>query len=333
MTRLDDGRWTGAVTSVEDPPVLVSSSARFSDRHEAGRKLVPLLRRFAGEHPVVVGIPRGGVPVAAEVAWGLDAPLEVVVVRKIGAPQNPEFAIGALAEDGVYLLDQHTVRSLNLPTPALRAVVARARRELEERTRRYRGERASIDLTGRTAILVDDGLATGNSAAAAVASLREQGATRVILAVPVAAPESARALRERADEVVCVEEPAELWAVGAWYEDFQPTTDREVARLLAGPGDQAISSRAAPDAGPRRRNVFVRAYSGVELEGELVVPEDARGMVTFAHGSGSSRLSDRNRAVARSLNEAGLATLLFDLLSASEAADRANVFDIHMLTG
>jgi putative phosphoribosyl transferase len=154
-------------------------------------------------------------------------------VRKIGAPQNPEFAIGALAEGGVHVLSERTVRALGLSEPELQALIARVEGELAERCLRYRGKREPASLGGRTAILVDDGLATGHSALAAVRSLRERGARRVILAVPVAAPKSADELRRHADRVVCVEEPAELWAVGYWYENFRPTTDDEVTSLLA----------------------------------------------------------------------------------------------------
>jgi putative phosphoribosyl transferase len=191
----------------------------------------------------VVGIPRGGVPVAAEVARILAAPLDVVVVRKIGAPQNPEYAIGALAQGGVYMLNERALRALDLSEAELHAVVARAERELDERIERYRSRREPIELTGRTVILVDDGLATGSSASAAVETLRRRGAAHVILAVPVAAPASADALRRHADEVVCVKTPADLWAVGMWYEDFRPTTDEEVVALLA----TAASPRRALD--------------------------------------------------------------------------------------
>jgi putative phosphoribosyl transferase len=180
----------------------------------------------------VVGIPRGGVPVAAEVARALDAPLDVAVVRKIGAPQNPEYAIGALAEGGVHVLSEDAVRALGLTAKECESLIAQVQEELEQRVRRYRGARAPIDLTGRTAILVDDGLATGRSALAAVRSLRKRGATRVILAVPVAARQSAQSLSDETDEVVCAEMPADLWAVGYWYRDFSPTTDAEVAALL-----------------------------------------------------------------------------------------------------
>ncbi len=250
---------TGAVRSVADPPSLLAPSpARFADRRDAGRRLARLLARFRDEQPVIVGIPRGGVPVAAEVARALDAPLDVAVVRKIGAPQNSEYAVGALAEGGVRVLSDETVRALGLSDAEVEALIARVEGELSERTRRYRAARQPVELTGRTAILVDDGLATGRSARAALLSLRRRGAARVILAVPVAAPESVEALREDADEIVCVQTPEDMWAVGLWYEDFRPTTDEEVAALLSGsaestsqpPTDSAVggaevSSRAS----------------------------------------------------------------------------------------
>jgi putative phosphoribosyl transferase len=222
-----------AVTSLDDPPALAPSPTRFRDRHDAGRRLAALLEPIRGEQPVVVGVPRGGVPVAAEIARALGAPLDVAIVRKIGAPRNPEFAIGALAEGGVQVLSEETLRAIGLSRADLQMLLAQVEEELREQLRRYRGARQAIPLSGRTVILVDDGLATGRSALAAVESLRRRGAARVILAVPVAAPESANALRRHADEVVCVEAPAELWAVGMWYENFRPTTDEEVAALLA----------------------------------------------------------------------------------------------------
>ncbi len=233
MSRQSSERHTGAVTSIEDPPALAPGALGFEDRHDAGRRLAALLEPFRGEQPVVVGIPRGGIPVAAEVACALGAPLDVAVVRKVGAPRNPEYAIGALAEGGAHVLSAEAVRALGLSDVELQALVARVEGELGERLRRYRGAREPVELVGRTAILVDDGLATGRSALAAIESLRARGAARVILAVPVAAPASARALRDHADEVLCVEMPADLWAVGYWYRDFRPTTDDEVAALLA----------------------------------------------------------------------------------------------------
>ncbi len=219
--------------SANPPPGSGGAAVHFRDRQDAGRRLAGLLTRFRDERPVVAGIARGGVPVAAEVARALDAPLDVALVRKVGAPRNPEFAIGALAEGGVLVLSEPLVRALELSEAALRTLLAGVEQELAERLRRYRADEQPIDLTGRTAIVVDDGLATGRSAQAAVRSLRRRGAARVILAVPVASPESLRALSQEADEVVCVEAPADLWAVGYWYEDFRPTPDAQVTRLLA----------------------------------------------------------------------------------------------------
>lgn len=339
MSEQTGRRLTGAITSLEDPPSLTPSAVRFRDRQDAGRKLAALLEHLHEERPLVVGIPRGGVPVAAEVARALGAPLDVAVVRKIGAPQNPEFAIGALAEGGVHVLSERVVHALGLSDAELEALITRVDRELEARQRRYRGAREAVELTGRTAILVDDGLATGSSALAAVRSLRKRGAARVILAVPVAAPQSLAALRAEADEVVCVEAPAELWAVGYWYEDFRPTSDGEVAALLAEFGPSGPLLHGEEDSAPLGdeatvvHQLEVPVGEGLSLGGELTVPPRARGVVVFAHGSGSSRRSPRNRAVARALNDAGLATLLFDLLTPGEERDRGNVFDIPLLAG
>jgi putative phosphoribosyl transferase len=268
-----------------------------------------------------------------------------VLVRKLGAPGNPEFAIGALAEGGVRVLSEPLVWALGLSGAELGELLADVEGELAERLRRYRGAEEPVDLTGRTAILVDDGLATGRSAQAAVRSLRRRGASSVILAVPVAAPESARALSAEADEVVCVEAPADFWAVGYWYEDFRATSDEEVAQLLAanrqgrGGGTAARHADRAPagaessglDLEGATRGVVIPIAGELALRGELSVPPSARGIVVFAHGSGSSRFSPRNRAVARTLETAGFATLLFDLLTPIEEAERSNVFDIQLL--
>jgi putative phosphoribosyl transferase len=229
---------------------------RFADRHDAGRRLAQLLEPLRPRHPVVCGIPRGGVPVAAEVASALGAPLDVVVVRKIGAPMNPELGIGAVAEGGVEVIGEQTVRALGIGPGELGRRIARAGEELAERVARYRSPAAPatggrspagrspagprpglpahppLPVAGRTAIVVDDGLATGHTAQAAARSLRARGAARVVLAVPVAAPSSVAKLGEEVDEVVCVELPSSLWAIGVWYEDFAPTSDAEVTALL-----------------------------------------------------------------------------------------------------
>jgi putative phosphoribosyl transferase len=221
------------LTSLEDSPADQPRGARFKDRPDAGRRLATLLEPFRPERPVVLGLPRGGVPVAAEVARALRAPLDVAVVRKIGAPQNREYAIGALAEGGVRELCEETVRAAGLSPCELDALIERAAGELDELVVRYRGRSGPAALTARTVIVVDDGLATGRSALAAVSSSRRRGAARVILAAPIASPEAAGLLAGVADAVVCVDVPVDLWAVGAWYEDFRAPSDEEVAVLLS----------------------------------------------------------------------------------------------------
>jgi putative phosphoribosyl transferase len=227
----------------------------FADRRDAGRQLAAQLERFRADQPVVLGMPRGGVPVAAEVARALEAPLDVALVRKIGAPRNREFAIGAVAEEGVELIDPQVSHTLGLVGADTRELVAGAERELAQQTERYRGGRAPAVLSGRTAILVDDGLATGRSACAALRSLRRRRAARAILAVPVAAAEALRALGDEADEFVCLQMPEDLCAVGFWYEDFRPTSDEEVVALLAEARSRADTTarEVSPSDGDPRR--------------------------------------------------------------------------------
>jgi putative phosphoribosyl transferase len=214
----------------------VSAGRAFGDRCEAGRRLLAPLEHLRLERPVVVGIARGGMAVAGEVAHALQAPLDVAVVRKVGAPSNPEFAIGAVAEGGLHVIGGGAVRALGLSDTTVASLVADAERELERRLASYRGVRGPVQLAGATAILVDDGLATGRTALAAVRSLRSRGAARVILAAPVASSSAVEALAREADEVVCVAVPEDLWAVGYWYQDFSPISDEQVAALLQGAG-------------------------------------------------------------------------------------------------
>ncbi|MGZ4251499.1 MAG: phosphoribosyltransferase family protein, partial [Solirubrobacteraceae bacterium] len=208
----------------------------------------------------------------------------------------------------------------------LDAAVARARAEVDTRVQRYRSGRPPLDVDGRTAIVVDDGLATGGTARAALRAVRAREPRRLVLAVPVGAPDSVESLREEADEVICLLEPELMWAVGLWYEHFEPTSDAEIAKLLAGDADDP-----PPRPPVSSSEVRIPAGAGVELVGDLAVPESPQGLIVFAHGSGSSRRSPRNRQVARALNERGLATLLLDLLTVEEERDRANVFDIGLL--
>ncbi|MFE6974091.1 phosphoribosyltransferase family protein [Streptomyces sp. NPDC057682] len=298
----------------------------FTDRADAGRRLAEALRPLAAENPVVLGLPRGGVPVAFEVARVLGAPLDVIVVRKLGVPSRPEVAFGALGEGGVRVISENIVRRAGV-TPARMAEVESAEEdELLRRARAFRGDRPRVPLAGRTAVVVDDGVATGATALAACDVVRGAGARRVVLAVPVAAPDAARRLREAVDELVCLDEPAGFAAVGEWYRDFGQTPDEEVVALLA---RAAVPESRGTGAGTE---VEVEA-GGVVLPGELTRAGDGHALVVFAHGSGSSRHSPRNRAVAAALNRAGLGTLLLDLLTGAEDGDRARVFDIGTLAG
>jgi putative phosphoribosyl transferase len=204
----------------------------FADRRHAGRLLADRLQRFATERPVVVALPRGGVPVGFEIARALGAPLEILAVRKLGAPGNPEFGVGAIAEDGTVVLDRVTASRVGLTSAVLDETVAREARELRRRVARYRGERPALDLCDRTVIVADDGLATGVTDVAAVRALRGLLAARVIVAVPVGARVSLARVSEEADEVICHTVPAELHGVGFWYEDFSPVSDEQVVELL-----------------------------------------------------------------------------------------------------
>jgi predicted phosphoribosyltransferase len=204
----------------------------FPDRRAAGRQLAARLRELEIDSPVVVALPRGGVPVAYEVAQALDAPLDIALVRKLGAPTQPELGIGALGEDGTVILDGETVAALGVSRAQIEAVVEREAVELERRRERYRGDSPPVDVAGRTAILVDDGIATGVTAIAAARGLRERGAARVIAAVPVCPATAAERLREQLGELLCLECPAHFGGVGAWYDDFSQTSDSEVVDLL-----------------------------------------------------------------------------------------------------
>lgn len=204
----------------------------FDDRDDAGRQLAERLAGRPFERPAVLALPRGGVPVAAPVAVALDAPLDVFVARKIGAPGQPEFGIGAIAEGGDELVMTDIGHKIASDVKLLRSLVRIERTELDRRVRRYRGGASLPELTGRDVILVDDGLATGVTAEAALNALRRQQPSRLILAAPVCPPETALRLSEVADEVVCVARPTDLGAIGAWYADFTQTTDDEVLRTL-----------------------------------------------------------------------------------------------------
>jgi len=206
---------------------------RFLNRTDAGRKLAGELTRFAGRSDVLVlALPRGGVPVAFEIALALDAPLDVFVVRKLGLPGHEEFGIGAIASGGVRIVDESVLRAYGVDPMTLDRITQRERQELERREHVYRDDRAFPAIAGRTVILVDDGLATGSTMRAGVAALRAEGPREIVIAVPVGAQETCIAMRRVADEVICLETPDPFYAVGLWYEDFEQTEDDEVHDLL-----------------------------------------------------------------------------------------------------
>jgi len=209
--------------------------------------LAARLEKYAGRDDVIVfGLPRGGVPVAFEVARGIGAPLDVFIVRKIGVPWHEELAMGAIASGGVRLIDENLVRQLGLTADDVEQVVEQEQRELERRERQYRGDRPFPNVTGRTGILVDDGLATGASMRVAVAALRQEHPARIVVAVPIAPPDTCAALKEEADDVVCALTPEPFYAVGLWYKDFTQTTDEEVHDLLTDSQFETSERRRTP---------------------------------------------------------------------------------------
>jgi predicted phosphoribosyltransferase len=213
----------------------MSGGIRFEDRRDGGRWLARALRRYAGRPDVVVlGLPRGGVPVAAEVARELGVPLDVFLVRKLGVPGQEELAMGAIASGGVRVLNDDVVSAAGITEREIDAVASDELRTLEARELAYRGDRPPVDVRGRVAILVDDGLATGATMRAAIEALRGRGAAAIVVAVPTAPPETCAALGREVDEVVCATTPDPFMAVGIWYEDFRPVSDETVRDLLDG---------------------------------------------------------------------------------------------------
>ena len=211
----------------------------FRDRADAGAALAEHLFAYRDRDPIVIGLPRGGVVVAAEVARGLDAPLDIAIVRKVGAPGNPELAVGAVGEDDVVIRNRELVAMLGLSDAEFARRAAVELDEVRERARRLRPDRPMAPVAGRLVIVVDDGLATGATAEAAVAVMRVHGADEVIVGVPVGSPEAIARLGSHADRVVCIDVPRALGGVGAWYEDFTAVRENEVARILQPPPPSA----------------------------------------------------------------------------------------------
>ncbi len=307
----------------------------FKDRTDAGRRLAGQLQRYANRKDVIVlGIPRGGVPVAFEVAKALHAPLDIFVSRKLGVPGQEELAFGALASSGVRVLDREIIEGVGISEEQIEEITQRARKELERRERLYRGARPPLTAEGQTILLVDDGIATGSSMRAAINALRQMKPARLVVAIPVAPQSTYSQLRREVDELVCVYIPKCFYAIGQFYEDFSQIADAEVTELLhlaAQPALQVVQNQD-PSTAERswtmspgqklesdgnRCDVLID-IEGVTLEGTLALPNAAQGLVLFAHGSGSSRHSPRNRYVAQVLQSRRIGTLLFDLLTRQE---------------
>lgn len=205
----------------------------FRDRTDAGKYLAAKLAKYAHRPDVLVlALPRGGVPVAYEVAKQIGAPLDVFLVRKLGVPGHEELAMGAIASGGVRVINEDVVRQLDIPAEIIDAVAVTEQQELERRQHAYRGDRPPPDVKGRTVILIDDGLATGSTMRAAAEALRKQGPARIVVAVPVSSPETCNEFRNEVDEIVCAVTPEPFRGVGFWYQDFSQTTDEEVRELL-----------------------------------------------------------------------------------------------------
>ena len=298
----------------------------FADRRDAGRVLARLLADLELDHPLIYALPRGGVPVGVEVANRLNAPLDLLLVRKLGAPYNPEVALGALVEgaDAEIVINEDVKRASGADDAYIARVVADQRAELERRKALYLGDRRRSDPKGRTVVVVDDGLATGATMKAALIGLKRAGPARIVVALPVAPKSALEQIYDQADDIICVHPVTIFRGVGAFYRDFHQLSDEETIGLLRAAGADPVQ-KAQPS---NKRQV---AIPPVGLAGDLTVPKNPKGIVLFAHGSGSSRLSPRNRFVADKLNSHGFATLLFDLLTPQEGTDRRNIFDIPLL--
>lgn len=288
-----------------------SAPVTFRDRNHAGVLLARALSDFAPKKALVIAIARGGVPVGAAVAAAMHAELDVMVVHKLGVPGHPHIAAGALATSGAANINHRAIGSLGISPIALERALDKERLVLEQRERELRGGRSPQDVTGRTLIVVDDGVATGTTLRTAISALRARGASEIVVAVPVAAQPALASLQTAADQVVCLSVASPLFSIGQFYEDFSPVSDYFAKWLL--------SQHAARLQVENRHDVPI-PVGELRLAGTLTAPDGARGVVVFLHGSGSNRFSPRNAYVARALERAGFATLLVDLLTAEEQA-------------
>lgn len=297
----------------------------YKNRKHAGQLLAKELEKYNHKDAIVLALPRGGVPVAAEIARSLHSPLDVLIVRKIGAPYNSELAVGAVSENGKPFFNEHILTKLGLESDDLMSEVKAQVKELERRKQLYRQGKDLLPVAGKVVIIVDDGLATGATMEASVKYLKTQGPKKIIAAIPVAAASSSKTLREHVDELVLLQDRDDLYAISQWYEDFDQVTDEEVLAILTDFSNKNLGIHSSA-------RVVAIKVGDVTLDGELTVFPGMKSIVIFAHGSGSSRKSPRNTKVAQDLNAHGFGTLLFDLLTEEESLDRRNIFDIDFLS-
>ncbi|GAA0888790.1 phosphoribosyltransferase family protein [Rhodanobacter soli] len=297
----------------------------FRDRTDAGQQLAEALSSLRGQHPLILAIPRGGVPIGRIVADRLDGELDIVLVRKIGAPGNPEYAIGAVDEAGT-IQQSDDARLAGADDRYIKREAAEQLAVIRARRQGYGLGHPPIDPAGRTVVVVDDGLATGATMRAALLAVRARKPARLVCAIPVASPRGLVSVTDVADDLVYLSAPGHFRAVGQFYMQFPAVDDSEVVHLL-------MRSPSGSPVPALSEDVRIPA-DGLLLDGNLQVPQGAHGLVIFTHGSGSSRHSPRNRLVAQAMHAKGkgLATLLFDLLSEDEARDISARFDIPRLT-
>lgn len=300
----------------------------FNNRQEAGAALAAALMSYKGaKNTLVIGLARGGIVVAAEIAKMLSLPLNVAAPRKIGAPGNPELALGSIMENGEGIFNHSIIRLLGVSRDYLDQEIKKEQARAQQRLALYRPYATSPSISRQTVILVDDGMATGSTMLATIKAMREAQAAKVVVAIPVASTEALALAKEAADEVVCLLSREDFIGVGMYYRHFDQTPDEEVIRLLK-------------EAHSEKKAIFEKGLSiplsQGRLIGDLIIPQEAEGIVLFAHGSGSGRLSPRNQFVARYLQEKGLATLLVDLLTIEEERTDALTgelrFNIPLLT-
>ncbi len=294
---------------------------RFENREVAGKILAEKLLPFQDLYPVILALPRGGVPIAHEIALKLQTQIDVILVKKIGAPGHEEYAIGAVAEDEKPILNQKVIKQNKFDPIEIENIIVSRITENRKRAKMYRKNFSAIPLKGRNVIVVDDGLATGATMIAAVEWLKTQHVKKIIVATPVSSIEAEKEVSSKVDQFVTLLTPSDFWAVGMWYKDFPQVREEEVIRLLQNHPQNIISEE---------NEIWIEDGS-IGLKGVLNTPENSKGIILFAHGGGSSHKSPRNLFVSNALNEAGFSTLLFDLLTPNEAINRKNIFDINLM--